>query len=269
MSFPPKKPWNRQPPYWVPADPRWGATSVWNGLYPLIDGVDGKPFTISGTMPALDGTILGAAPLSLSGVYFQRSDITNTGPAFSVIAIFRPLSTDSYNTILGNGSAGGGKGWKVAADYNGSSSWKQQATFGGVADYDIQIPTWTNIGQARVCGFRVTGNGGTFSAFHNGALIGSTAVGTMLTPPGSPLTIGASYAGSYGASCLATMPMVAFWNRALPDAQMRELTENPWAIYNPRRVIVPGAAIVGSPAAPAFKSAWARNSNTVIQAAIQ
>lgn len=218
-------------------------------------------------MPALAATHHGVGPVSFRSTTtrFQRTDIDNTGPAFSVIAIYRPLdNTLPYNTFVGNGSAGGSKGWKVGVDYNGTTNYQQIATFGGVADYIVENTTWTTVGQTRIVGFRVSGNGGTYSAYQNGALIGTSAVGTMLTPPGAPYTIGAYYAGSYAGEPIGTIPLVAFFNRAMGDAQMRELTENPWAIYSPRRVIVPGAAIVGVPSS-SFKSAWARNSNVVIQ----
>jgi hypothetical protein len=57
------------------------------------------------------------------------------------------------------------------------------------------------------------------------------------------------------------MSLVLFWARSIGADAMREIDINPWQIFAPiqRRIYV------DIPAAAGFKSAWARNANTVIQ----
>lgn len=56
--------------------------------------------------------------------------------------------------------------------------------------------------------------------------------------------------------------MAAVFDVAMPDAALRLLTADPKNTLRPRRILVPVAAGGGG----AFKSAWARGSNTVISA---
>lgn len=65
--------------------------------------------------------------------------------------------------------------------------------------------------------------------------------------------------GNTGQGSLNTSFLLAMWDRNLTDAEARELSLNPWQLFEPKRTWF---AVGGGVAS--FKSAWARGCNTVI-----
>ena len=69
------------------------------------------------------------------------------------------------------------------------------------------------------------------------------------------------YSGALAGKFIGAIPVSCLWTRALSGTEVKSLSDNPWQIFAPiqRRIWVPASVASG------FKSAWARDANSVLQ----
>jgi hypothetical protein len=170
------------------------------------------------------------------------SDINIDPPFTFACSVFYPGQSSNIRTIASNGGAGTvGRGWNISI---ASSSDSFRFTFGGVADYSISTQGLV-VGQInRIC-VVVTGNGGNAIYYLNGNRDSSRSVGTMLTPPITPVAIGAVNNGAWIAGITAQVLVgnVTIARRVWTDEDAASDAANPFQIFQPRRIFVPVAAL--------------------------
>lgn len=78
------------------------------------------------------------------------------------------------------------------------------------------------------------------------------------------VNVGGYYRSGYR-TLTSPIAMAAILPRDVGEGSEAELLENPWALFEPRRIFVPAMAS----GAPTFNPAWAANANTMIQGPLQ
>lgn len=115
-------------------------------------------------------------------------------------------------------------------------------------NYRVSAPSF--IGLA-IIGVRF--DGAALELWINGAMAGSAALGSLGSYNSSNLYIG----GGYGNSADARYAACAYWRRDIGREAMSLLTTNPWAMFAPRRLVIPTTA--AAPAVPDITFVGAEN----------
>lgn len=115
-------------------------------------------------------------------------------------------------------------------------------------NYRVSVPSFTGLA---ILGIRF--DGAALDLWINGALAGSAALASLGSANSSNLFIG----GGYGNSADAQYAACAYWQRDIGREAMRLLTTNPWAMFAPRRLVIPTTA--AAPAVPDITFVGAEN----------
>lgn len=108
------------------------------------------------------------------------------------------------------------------------NTWASSRYISGAA-----LPTGSSFARYVVCA-RGSGVANTHAAFVDGRLVGSTSSTFTVS---SVIRIGANgFNGGINAA------LYLLWDRALSDAEIREISANPWQVFEPRRIWMPATA---------------------------
>lgn len=237
----------QQPPLGTPIDPKWierGLQMVWGpNAYFYVDAAwRSSAITYGGTN---GGAVASEGGFStyLNGnnqVNIAGSIVGASPSEFTLIAACKTQSVASDAILLSvsNGS-------NIVMLQQRVSATAGYMLFSRSSSGDVQISPGVapTVGPLLTCGGVWRSGTGEKSTFLNGI---KTATSTANT--GALSVTKASVAGdarSGGQAFNGTIPIAMIFNRALSDAEMRSLTENPWQIFRPatRRLWAPQASV--------------------------
>jgi len=229
----------RQPQYPVGID--WG-NPVTRGLVfataennPTLDAVTGKLGSLSGTPPVLTPSTRGIAAKGVGTGHYSFGTRADIGPSGTdKITVF--VLADNINDT----SCSGMFVSKTETLYNfrlGVNSGPQQFAFGVASVAEVVMFPTSSMGALAPYGSRVVPVAGVYDGanaaiFVDGLRRATVAKTGTFQAPGdafSVLSRGDSGERLSGASVL----FVAIWNRALSDAEIKSLSDNPWQIFSP------------------------------------
>ena len=237
------RPWTQQPQEVVGID--WGHPSTRGLLIALLPHVrfnlvDGLP------LEERSGTVIGPG---LRGICVQEGALMMPNPSGSsdplarfdlssgtaMVMAVQPVETNNGCSFLrGNGSSTAT--WSVGlhgGSFDGAyASWGNYI-YGGASGGPVStVPRVSTI----------TADGSNARVFIDGVLQSSGSYTPATSQYAAPGDLRRVVFGSINptGSDINTMPFFGLlWNRPLPDAEVLELSRNPWQIFEPRRIWVP------------------------------
>lgn len=174
------------------------------------------------------GMLLGGFAAN-AGSYAEIAHPAVSG-AFSVAFAVLFQRRGGTQSFVAQGGSGSGNGWSIATPANNNSL---QLTLGGVASFTIASNALVAEQINRVV-VRVSGNGGSASAWVNGSLVGTVSIGTMRTPASSGTLIGvAKQATAYvdPVAFRSAIGDVLLYDRAVSDDEGAALSSNPYQVF--------------------------------------
>lgn len=244
---------------------RWrarGLVALANGAT-LVDHVSGRPLTLTGG---------GARTVSANGLSQQMTGTQYasipvagvSGVPTTLFALARMSSFAATRVVCGLGQSG--TATHVSELYF-DAPFDQLNFLQITAGSLVQPATGTNTAFVDTY-YAVAGVARTTTLRE--AYINAT-VGTDATSRAFPTVdtfyIGVErYNGSFAGQFQGDIPLAAVFASALTADELAELRENPWALFEPRRIWVPVAVAGGG---GGFQAAWARNRSQVIGAGVR
>jgi hypothetical protein len=227
--------WTQPPPLGTPIDPKWidrGLQFVWgpNTTFYIAEPWRSATQTFIGTnigAVANEGgwttNLNGNNQINIAGTIVGASPTE-----FSMIAACKPASVATDMILL---SVSNGSNLVMLQQRVSSSAGYMLYSRSSVGDVIISPNVAPTLGPLRTAGGVWRSGTGEKSTFLNGVKTAS-----VTTDTGTLAVTKASVAGdarSSGQCYSGALPIGMIFNRALSDAEMRSLTENPWQIFKP------------------------------------
>lgn len=225
------------------------------GLVSLIDPASGAdlvataPVTYNGTVnrPASRlGVAVSASTNKGAGAVAGGATGVSTGPLTDFVFVAAYTAVGSGSTfIYGCGTYDGGSNGCGIALEHGTISYR----WGAVDIGSNLASSLASSGEALPSegGFLVhSRDGATHRLYRNGALRASVS-GTSGNASATSKFVACNLVATAGTfSTTAPIALAGRFNRALSDAEVEELSANPWQLFQPRRIWVPQAAAAGT-----------------------
>lgn len=245
-----RKPLDSQPQEVRPLSQEFRFDFGWHGAYPAIDLVTGKPFTRASGLTdivGLPGRGVTIAP-NATAAFSTPAGIDSTHQQITFVCVFTwqsgsqnfpQLAGDSTQNVgfrLGSSSAGGGN---VGIVKGGVASLSTITLTSDVA-YALVASHNTVTGEAYIIARPVGG----------GTLLRAADTSTSATVySNNTWSVGIART-DFSGSWRGNVFLSAGGHFFLPETRARELVDNPWEVFEPRRIIIPiGAATAGTHAA--------------------
>lgn len=218
----------------------------------IVGGVGGQPVYIGGVAPY---TRFGVAPEKVTehGIAMRGGSMQQIARDLTVVSSITLLCITEVNTST---SAISGS---FSLSHNGGTETFAITTADGTTAGKISGRIY--LGGYRTIGGSVTLNDGDIFVGvlrhrHNTSQdLWLNGVRDPLTGSWTGSSVGNQYFGQYTGGNLAYGVLGLVWQRALTDAEIIELSANPWQVFRPRRIWVPVSAATGGSTALVIQDA--------------